>query len=160
MIYLHEGSLVVPRLAAFMTPAALLLYLYLQKIALIIDDTKITLVWPMQGRKSLSWDEIVQVRRSDAPPGKFFFIDLIASPDRCIQFNPFFFNKPGDIIHELNKHLRFELLGDPANEKSLAWELAADAETHHVPLSKNQKNLIAALLVILAAVALYIYLHG
>jgi hypothetical protein len=149
-VYLREGSLAPARLAAVMSPALLFLWYYLQKITLKIDGEGISLFWPFHSEKRVRWDEIVQVRRSDAAPGKFFFIDLIASPDRCVQFNPFFFDRPGDIIRELNKHLRFELLDDAAHDNSLAKELAADAEARPGALSNAQRLLIAALLAILA----------
>jgi hypothetical protein len=123
---------------------------YMHKIVLKIDGEGISIFWPLQGKKKMKWDEIAQVRRSDAPPGRNFFIDLIASPDKSVQFNPFMFEHPGDIINELNRHLKFELLGsDAAKEKLLTDELAAVADVKPDSLSNAQWLLIAALIIIL-----------
>jgi hypothetical protein len=145
------------RMCAIFVPCLILVSLFYQRIILIIDDEGVSLHWPLQSRKRIKWDEIAQVRRSDAPPGKFFFIDLIASPDRSVMFNPFMFERPGDIVRDLNKHLKFQLLGDDAlKEKQLSDELAAAADARPSALSGSQWLLIAAIILILIIGLLYI----
>jgi len=148
--YFRDGDAVLFRLSAVVVPGILLIYYYLHRIRLKMDDEGISLFWPLQGEKRLKWDEIAQVRRSDAAPGRYFFIDLIASPDRSVQFNPFMFECPSEIVNELNRHLRFELLGgDAAKEKLLSDELAAVADEKPDALSGSQWLLIAALICVL-----------
>ena len=97
------------------------------------------------------------MRRSDAPPGRYFFIDLIASPDRFVLFNPFMFDRPGDIVRDLNRHLKFELLGSEAlKEKQLSDELAAVADIKPNALSNAQRILIAVLILVLIVGIYYI----
>ncbi len=128
---------------------------YIHRIVLRIDDAEISLYWPLHGEKKLKWDEVSQVRRSDAPPGKYFFIDLVASPDRSILFNPFFFERPRDIIRELNKHLKFDLLkGEPEERDAIAEEIVVASGSPQQHLSNSQWIMIAVILIILA-VGLY-----
>lgn len=149
-IYFLRGDLVLMRVCAVVAPFLAAITVYLQCILLRIDDEGISFFWPMQSVKRLKWDEIVQVRRSDAPPGRYFFIDLIASPDRSVLFNPFMFDRPGDIVRELNKHLRFELLGtEELKERHLSAELAAVADVKPNSISNAQWILIAVFILAL-----------
>ena len=155
---LAKGDDVPLRLCAVIVPFAAAMSFYLSRISLKIDEQGISLYWPLQREKRLRWDEIAQVRRSDAPPGRYFFIDLIASPDRCVQFNPFFFDRPREIISELNRHLRFDLLqGDPAKEKQLSDELAAVAAEEPPGLSAARWIIIAALFAGLVIAVAYFF---
>jgi len=99
---------------------------------------------------------VTQVRRSDAPPGKYFFIDLIASTDRSVLFNPYFFERPRDIIRELNEHLKFDLLkGEIEDQGAVAEEIAAAAGPPQHHLSNSQWIMISIILVILAVALFY-----
>lgn len=154
--WLLSGDTVLLRVCAVLVPFAFFMWFYLRGIVLKIDTRGISLHWPLQGMKRLEWDSIVQVRRSSAPPGRNFFIDLSAGPDSCIQFNPFFFDRPEEIIKELNAHLRFELLGeDSAREKVLFAELAV-ASPDRPGISRANWILIAFFLAVLALALFYI----
>lgn len=126
---------------------------YMQSILLRVGESGVFLRWPLTGARRISWDEITRVRRSSAPPGRDFFIDLYASPDVSLQFNPFVFEKSGEIIEELNRHLKFDLIRDePGDGKIEPGEIALAAET-----PPAQRPLWALPLLICAAAALALF---
>jgi len=126
---------------------------YLQSILLRVGESGVFLRWPLMGARRISWDEITRVRRSSAPPGRDFFIDLYASPDVSLQFNPFVFEKPDEIIEELNKHLKFDLIRDePGDGKIEPGEIALAAEP---AVAQRPLWALPLLIGVAAAIALY-----
>ncbi len=156
VLWLVNGDGLPLRLCILIVPGSLISAYYIHRIILRIDDAGISLYWPLHGEKRLKWDEVTQVRRSEAPPGKYFFIDLIASADRSVLFNPYFFERPRDIIRELNEHLKFDLLkGEIEDQGAVAEEIAAAADPPQHHLSNSQWIMIAIILIILAAGLFY-----
>lgn len=98
-----------PEVLYLVAAGSVLLFLYVNSIRLEISRERITLRWPLVEPRSIEWDEIVQIRRAAGPPGRNFFIDLIVSPERSLQFNPFMFENSWDIIEKLNKNLDSDL---------------------------------------------------
>ena len=150
------GDDVLIRACVLLVPGSLFLAAYLHWILLKFDDRGISLRWPFQRERFLKWDEISQVRRSDAPPGRNFFIDLMASPDHCIQFNPFLFDRPYDIIRDLNRYLNFDLLEEsPRKSDILSEEIAVTAPQPAGPARAHW-----LLIIVLGAILLLIFLFS
>jgi hypothetical protein len=151
-----RDSLVL-RLCAVVTPFSALMWYYLNLVVLRIDERGVSLRWPLQEEKRIEWDAVIRVRRSDAPPGRNFFIDLMAGPDRSIQFNPFVFDRPNEIIKELDAHLKFELLGDDSAEGPFPPGGIALAAPGDPGPTRANWILVAALCALLAIVLVYLF---
>jgi len=154
--WLAAGDMLPIRVCALVVPGTLLMTLYLHRIILLIDVRGISLRWPLLRNKHLEWNSISQVRRSDAPPGRNFYIDLIVSPDLSLQFNPFLFEKPHDIINELNRRLKFDMLGeDAAPEEAPPGGIAVAADS---PGISRANWILIAVFVLLLVLSLVFFL--
>ncbi len=152
-VYQHgmEASGEFPDLFYVVAAGAVLLFLYINSIHLVITPTELALRWPLVEAKVIKWDDIAQIRRSSASPGRSFYIDLIATPDHSVQFNPFMFDRPWEIIEKLNKHLDSDLFKEDRLPEMHGEVIAA--EENDAVLSPNwvlwAMGLIVALLFVM-----------
>jgi len=132
--------------------AGILLFLYINTIRLAVGPGAISLRWPLAGKKTIEWKEVVEVRRSDSGAPENFFVDIIASPDRSIQFNPYFFEKPAEIIDEMDRYLRSELIDLDREAVSEVLAIAAEAAP---PVASHWA--LALIIVIGAALVVWLF---
>jgi hypothetical protein len=123
---------------------------YVWYIRLKINAEGISLSWPMQGEMSMKWDAVVLVRRAEIVSPTHFFIELSSASGHTIRFNPYFFERPDDIIDSLNKSLDSDLFREtdiPA--EGPVGDLVATAQADHAIHRMGTLAVIAILAVVI-----------
>lgn len=149
-IFLFRMAVLLPVLSACM-------FFYFNSIRLTVGNRGISLSWPMQRELFLSWDSIIRVRKGGVPHGNGFYIDLIASPSESIQFNPFMFDHPQEIVALLEKHLGASFKDDDSSSshEPLHGEVfVTEAES---PLSNGMNRTLLYVLAVILILLMFLY---
>ncbi len=153
--YFAAGDALLIKACVVIVPFCFFMGIYLQLIVLKISEKEISLTWPGNPTKKLEWDSITQVRRSSSPPGRSFFVDLISTPDKSIQFNPFLFDNSRDIILSLDQRLKFELLDNKSEFSENSFAELAITQDREPEVHKNYWGILLALAGLLICILLY-----
>ncbi|MFC1474467.1 hypothetical protein ACFLQK_00345 [bacterium] len=150
------GEVVFLKGCCYSATAAGLIFAYMSLIRLTVDAGGISLRWPMREEIAVEWDAVVQVRRAEAASPGHFFVDLIESPDKSLQFNPYFFDNPSEIIELLNRHLDSDLFKhDETPVEGVVQEIALAAENGTPHAGQRPSTFLVIMIIVVVMLLIY-----